>query len=155
MHSVERKNRLVRQAEAGYTLTELLVVMVVLGLIAAAITPQVLGRLDKSKVRAAVLQLDTLGASLDLYKIDVGHYPTKDQGLGSLIRKPGQSATWDGPYVRSARNLIDPWGQEFVYEPSGAGRRYQITSLGSDGEMGGSDDASDLTFPDLDLASQN
>ncbi|MEM7663393.1 MAG: type II secretion system major pseudopilin GspG [Pseudomonadota bacterium] len=137
--------------EAGYTLTELLVVLVILGLIAAAITPQVIGRLDRSKVRAAELQMETLGASLDLFKIDLGRYPTSEEGLQALLSQPAGIDTWYGPYIRSAKNLTDPWGNPIQYRPPSGDAFYRLTSLGSDGSQGGTRDAADLISPNLGL----
>ena len=139
-----------KKRQAGFTLTELLVVMVVLSLIAAAITPQVMGRLDRSKVRAAQLQLQTLGTSLDMYKIDTGHYPTDQEGLQSLIVQPSTATVWDGPYVKTGRSIIDSWGNPIEYTVSGSG--YNLLSYGADGVTGGSKHDTDLTFPDFSLA---
>ena len=136
-------------SEAGYTLTELLVVLVILGFIAAAITPQVIGRLDRSKVRAATLQLESLSASLDLYKIDTGHYPTQAEGLDALLYKPDSADVWDGPYVRGTKNLIDPWGATYSYVPPDDGTTYKLITFGADGVEGGSDLNRDLIVPDL------
>lgn len=137
-------------SEAGYTLTELLVVLVVLGLIAAAITPQVIGRLDRSKVRAAQLQLDSLSASLDLYKIDTGHYPTQEESLDVLLYKPDTAEIWDGPYIRGAKNLIDPWGSTFTYIPPEEGATYKLITFGADGVEGGTGLNQDLIVPNLE-----
>ena len=136
-----------RDTTLGFTLTELLVVMVILSLLAAAITPQVMGRLDKSKVRAARLQMDTLSASLDLYKLDTGRYPSEAEGLAALLEAPAGTDGWDGPYVRSNRSVIDPWQRPYLYAPDG--RSYQITTLGADGAEGGDGYDTDLSFPDI------
>ena len=136
-------------SEAGYTLTELLVVLVILGFIAAAITPQVIGRLDSSKVKAAKLQLDSLSASLDLYKIDTGKYPGKEDGLDALLYKPDNADVWDGPYVRGLKNLVDPWGANYIYLPPENGETYRLVTLGADGVEGGTDLNQDLFVPDL------
>lgn len=133
----------------GFTLIELLVVMVILSLLVAAITPQVMGRLDKSRVRAARLQMDTLSASLDIYKLDVGHYPSEAEGLGALLEAPAGAENWDGPYVRSARSIIDPWQRPYLYTPDG--RSYRIATLGADGAEGGEGFDTDLSFPDMAL----
>ena len=137
------------KAQAGYTLTELLVVLLILGLIAAAIAPQVMGRLDRSKTRAAALQLETVGASLDLFKIDVGRYPTDEEGLSVLMTRPADAEIWDGPYVRTANNLIDPWGAPIAYKAPGGSGAFQLVSYGSDNASGGDGDAQDLTYPDF------
>lgn len=144
------KIRPARQFEAGYTLTELLVVLVILGILAAAITPRVIGRLDSSKVKAAKVQLDTLSASIDLFYIDTGRYPTQEEGLQVLISAPQNLESWDGPYVRTASNLIDPWGNPYQLKPTSNTRTPLLVSLGSDGAEGGDGDARDLQFPELE-----
>ena len=136
-----------RRSEAGYTLTELLVVLLILGLITAAITPQVIGRLDSSKVKAAKLQADMLAASADLFYVDLGRYPTREEGLQALLVQPEGLEGWQGPYVRGPDNLIDPWSNQFAYEPPGEGLPARVTSYGSDGAKGGDGQAADLTFP--------
>ena len=136
-----------RRHDRGFTLTELLVVMVILSLLAAAITPQVMGRLDRSNVRAAKLQIETLAASLDLFRIDTGRYPTAHEGLAALIGKPAALETWDGPYVRSGTSLSDPWQREFVYE-AGPGSVFRLVSYGADGKEGGSGHDGDIVWPD-------
>lgn len=138
------------QREGGFTLTELLVVMVVLSLIAAAITPQVMGRLDRSKVRAAKLQLETLSTSLDMFKIDTGRYPTTSEGLLALIEQPGTISVWDGPYVRTGNSIIDSWGNQIEYKSTGSS--FTLLSYGADGVTGGSGQDNDLTFPDFTIA---
>ena len=133
--------------DSGFTLTELLVVMVVLSLIAAAITPQVMGRLDRSKVRAAKLQLQTLSTSLDMFKIDTGRYPTKQEGLQALITRPETAPVWDGPYVKTGRSIIDSWERPIEYSVTGSG--YRLRSYGADGVTGGTKYDADLVFPDF------
>lgn len=140
-------NATVRKKEEGFTLTELLVVMVVMSLIAAAITPQVMGRLDRSKVRAANLQLQTLGTSLDMYKIDTGRYPTDREGLQALMLKPDSAEVWDGPYVKTSRSIVDSWDNPFIYKVVGS--RYELTTFGADGVTGGNGYDADLTYPDF------
>ena len=134
--------------QSGFTLTELLVVLVVLGLIAAAITPQIMGRLDKSKVRAARLQMDTLSASIEVFKLDTGRYPSTDEGLSVLIAQPDNLASWDGPYVRSTSSIIDPWNRAYAYRLIEGSRRFEIKSFGADGTEGGEKLDQDLIFPD-------
>jgi len=133
--------------QAGYTITELLVVLVILGLIAAAISPQILGRLDSSKVRAARLQLDVVLSSLDAFFVDVGRYPTEEEGVNALLAAPPNAPGWAGPYARSVRNIVDPWGQVIIYGVDEAGRA-TIRTLGSDKRQGGKDNAADLVAPD-------
>lgn len=137
--------------EAGFTLAELLVVMVVLSLLAAAMAPQIMGRLNKSKIRAAKLQLETVATSVDLFQLDVGRVPTPQEGLKSLIQKPPNLKNWDGPYVRSAQTLIDPWDRPFIYNGNFGNLPYQLTTLGADGSPGGDGENADLSFPNYDI----
>ena len=132
----------------GYTITELLVVLVILGLIAAAITPQIIGRLDSSKVRAARLQLDVVLSSLDAFFVGVERYPTNEEGINALLVAPPNAPGWAGPYARSVRNITDPWGRLLVYRIDEAGKA-SIRTLGSDQKEGGKGSAADLVAPDL------
>jgi general secretion pathway protein G len=136
-----------RDTQSGYTITELLVVLVVLGLIAAAITPQVMGRMDSSKIRAARLQLDTTLSALDSFLIDVGRYPTEEEGLRGLLVEPPGAKGWAGPYVRSNRNLVDPWGQSLLFAIDSEGQA-QVRTLGADGKEGGEGNDGDLVAPE-------
>lgn len=125
-------------SEAGYTLTELLVVIVVLALIAAAVTPQILGRFNTAQTRTAKLQANTLSAALDDFFIDVGRYPTPEEGVDALLSAPPGVGAWNGPYVRSERTLLDPWERKYLIErPETANRPPSIVSLGADGKEGG------------------
>jgi general secretion pathway protein G len=127
-----------RKREAGYTLTEMLVVIVVLSLVAAAITPQILGRFNTAKLRTAQLHADTLAAALDDFYIDVGRYPSAEEGVNALAAAPAGAAGWAGPYVRSARSLVDPWGRSFVISRSAdPNAPPHVVSLGADGAEGG------------------
>ncbi len=124
--------------EAGYTLTELLVVIVVLALIAAAVTPQILGRFNTAKTRTAQLQANTLAAAMDDFFIDVGRYPSPEEGIDALLQAPDGLGSWNGPYVRSAKTLIDPWDRKYlVGAPAAANQPAPIVSLGADGQEGG------------------
>lgn len=133
------------RTDAGYTLTELLVVIVVLALVAAAITPQVLGRFNTAKARTAQLHADTLAAAMDDFFIDVGRYPTPQEGVGALLEEPANAAGWRGPYVRSQKNLTDPWGRVFeVGEPQVATAPPPVLSRGADGAEGGERNDADI-----------
>ena len=135
---MKRKAVEARSSEAGYTLTELLVVIVVLALIAAAVTPQILGRFNTAKTRTAQLHVDTLAAALDDFFIDVGRYPSAEEGIQALLEAPANARGWSGPYVRSARSLVDPWGRQFVISPPSANNLPpNVVSLGADGAEGG------------------
>jgi len=127
-----------RMSEAGYTLTELLVVIVVLALIAAAVTPQILGRFNTAKTRTAQLQANTLAAALDDFFIDVGRYPTSQEGVDALLTAPAGVKSWNGPYVRSGRTLLDPWDRQYLIgQPAARNQPPPVVSLGADGGEGG------------------
>jgi len=128
-----------RDRDGGFTLVELLVVLVILALVMGLVAPRVLGYLSSSRERAAELQIRSLGAALDLYFIDVGRYPSTSQGLSVLVQRPGGEGRWNGPYLQQSTVPADPWGNPYVYEASGPGR-YTIISYGADGQAGGNDD---------------
>lgn len=131
--------------ENGFTLMEMLVVLVVIGLIAAVAIPQVTGLLGSAKSKAAKIQLETLAQSLTFYQLDVGQYPTTDQGLKALWQAPEPVESWGGPYVRRERQLIDPWGRPFAYRAPGETGAYELVSLGADGKEGGNGEDADLS----------
>ncbi|MCF8508648.1 MAG: type II secretion system major pseudopilin GspG [Hyphomonadaceae bacterium] len=125
------------RSDAGYTLTELLVVIVVLALIAAAVTPQILGRFNTAKTRTAQLQANTLAAALDDFFIDNGRYPTTEEGIDALLAAPATLASWNGPYVRSEKTLIDPWNRKYlIAAPTARNQPPPVLSLGEDGAEG-------------------
>ncbi len=127
-----------RVARKGYTLTEMLVVLVIIGLISAIVVPQTLGQMDRAKVRGARLKMESIAAALEMYAADLSRYPTAEEGLDALIDPPEGTADWAGPYVSDRKLLIDPWGEPVVYEPpEAAGEAYVLTSLGSDRKPGG------------------
>lgn len=137
-------NRRHRARERGFTLMEMLVVLVVIGLIAAVAIPQVMRLLESAKHKAARIQLETVSQSLNYYQLDIGGYPTTEQGLKALWQAPGQNEAWNGPYVRQERQLLDPWGHAFIYRSPGQSGDYDLVSLGSDGKEGGTGDDADI-----------
>ncbi len=143
----DRRQRRTRHRDDGYTLTEMLVVLVVIALVAASFTPMVMNRFGSAQVRSAAIQTESLAADLDMFFIDVGRYPNETEGLKALLSQPADAAGWAGPYVRSQRNLIDPWGRDFVYEPASDGFGARVISLGADGARGGEGRAADIVFP--------
>lgn len=130
--------------EDGFTLMEMLVVLVVIGLIAAVAIPQVMRLLGSAKGKATKIQLETLGQSLNYYQLDMGEFPSTEQGLAALWQAPPQKEGWNGPYVRQERQLLDPWGRPFVYRAPGQESAFDLISLGADGKEGGSGDDADL-----------
>lgn len=131
--------------EEGYTLSEMLVVLAILAMLMAVVTPQILGYLDRAKSRAAALQIQGLSTVLDLYYFDVGNYPTTEQGLQVLLEAPEGATIWIGPYVQQSGQLLDPWGQEFRYQGPGAHGPYDLYSYGGDNEEGGNGVDQDVT----------
>ena len=131
--------------ERGFTLMEMLVVLVVIGLIIAVAVPQVMRLLESAKHKAARIQLETLSHSLNYLQLDTGAYPSPEQGLKLLWENDSGAEGWAGPYVREERQLLDPWGRPFVYRLPGEGKRpFELISLGSDGVEGGSGNDADL-----------
>lgn len=130
--------------EEGFTLMELLVVMLVLGLLTSIAVPQVVKYLDRAKTDTARLQIEALSANLDFFKIDVGHYPSEEEGLRALVEKPSDAKKWFGPYIKKASSLIDPWGEAYVYKFPGEHGIFDITSLGADKKEGGENENEDV-----------
>jgi len=130
--------------QPGFTLLELLVVMVIIGLLAAYVGPQYFSQLGKSEVKAAQAQVSALQKALDTYRVDVGHYPTSEQGLAALNTRPQNEPKWSGPYLQKAVPL-DPWGRAYLYKSPGEHGEYDLLSLGKDGQPGGTGEAADIT----------
>lgn len=123
-----------RRDQDGYTLVELLVVLAILGLLATIATTQVLRYFASAKMSTAHAQVESLSSALDLYKLDVGHYPTSQEGLAALKTKPATAENWNGPYVKPATSLNDPWGHPFLYAAPGKHGEFDLSSNGPDGE---------------------
>ncbi|MBL6854240.1 MAG: type II secretion system major pseudopilin GspG [Alphaproteobacteria bacterium] len=126
-----------RRAQEGYTLVELLVVLAILGLLATIATTQVLRYFASAKMSTAHAQVESLSSALDLYKLDVGHYPTSQEGLAALKTKPATAGNWNGPYVKPNTSLDDPWGHPYLYASPGRHGEFDLSSNGPDGEAGG------------------
>ena len=124
-----RKNR-------GFTLLELLVVMVIIGLLVGYVAPMYFKQIGKSEVKVAKAQIEAFGKALDQYRLDTGHYPTTEQGLQALAVKPEDEARWDGPYLKKGVPL-DPWGTPFDYKSPGQHGEYDIISYGRTKAAGG------------------
>ncbi len=128
----------------GFTLLELLVVMVIIGLLAGYVGPKYFSQIGKSEVKAARAQIDALGKALDQFRLDTGHYPTTEAGLNALVARPSNEPKWDGPYLTKALPA-DPWGNAYVYKNPGEHGDYDLLSYGKDGQPGGTGDAADVT----------
>lgn len=134
--------------DAGFTLLELLVVMVIIGLLASYVAPRFFDQVGKSEVKAARAQLDAFDKALGTYRLDVGRYPTTEEGLKALVERPQAEPKWSGPYL--AKSVpADPWGRAYLYRaPGDASHDYELSSLGKDGQRGGSGDAADISIWD-------
>lgn len=132
------------RTQRGFTLLELLVVLVIIGLLAGYVGPQFFKQIGKSETKTAAAQIDGLGKALDQYRLDTGHYPSTEQGLAALWVKPADESRWWGPYLRKAVPK-DPWGREYQYKAPGEHGDYDVYSLGKDGREGGDGEDQDIT----------
>jgi general secretion pathway protein G len=132
------------RVSAGFTLLELLVVMVIIGLLAGFVAPRYFGQIGKSETTTAKAQIDALGKALDQYRLDTGRYPSAELGLKALVDRPADEAKWNGPYLRKDVPL-DPWGKPYLYRvPGDKGIDYDLVSYGKDGQPGGTGEAADI-----------
>jgi len=129
---------------SGFTLLELLVVLVIIGLLAGYVGPKYFSQIGKSEVKAARAQIDALGKALDQFRLDNGYYPSSEQGLAALVQRPPNAAKWDGPYLSKAVPL-DPWGNPYVFVMPGEHGEYDLLSYGKDGSPGGEREAAEIT----------
>lgn len=136
-------NGILQQSSRGFTLLELLVVMVIIGLLVGYVGPMYFKQVGKSEVKTARAQIEAFGKALDQYRLDTGHYPTTEQGLAALNDKPANEKKWDGPYLKKAVPP-DPWGTTYVYKRPGDHGEYDIISYGKDGTAGGSGEDADI-----------
>lgn len=128
----------------GFTLLELLVVMVIIGLLAGYVGPKYFSQIGKSEIKLAKAQIDSLEKSLDQYRLDTGHFPSSEDGLAALVTRPASETKWDGPYLK--KNVpLDPWGNAYVYKIPGEHGEFDLLSYGKDGQMGGEGEAADVT----------
>ncbi|MGH6834428.1 MAG: type II secretion system major pseudopilin GspG [Methylocella sp.] len=123
--------------EDGFTLIEILVVITIIGLLMSLVGPRVLTALAESKVKAATIQVESFSSSLDLFYLDMGHYPSTSEGLTALVQRPAGETGWNGPYLKSAYVPPDPWGHPYIYHSPSEHGPYEIVSLGSTGREGG------------------
>ena len=131
-------------ASCGFTLLELLVVIVIIGMLAGLVAPRYFDQVSKSNTKIARAQIDSLEKALDQYRLDVGLYPTTEQGLDALNSKPQNLERWSGPYLKKAVPL-DPWGAKYIYKSPGDHGDYDLLSYGFDGQPGGTGEAADVT----------
>lgn len=128
--------RAFRSGSPGFTLIEMLVVLVIIGLIMGLVGPQVLNYLSDARGKAARLQMEALSSALDLYYLDAGRYPSSSEGLDALVRRPSGIQSWNGPYLKGGKVPLDPWGNRYAYRSPAEQAPYEIISFGADGREG-------------------
>lgn len=136
-------NKTISKKTKGFTLLELLVVMVIIGLLAGYVGPKYFAQIGKSEVKTAKAQLDSLSKALDQYRIDNGHYPSTEHGLAALNSAPSNESKWQGPYLQK-KVPNDPWGKPYQYKMPGEHGDFDLWSFGSDGTSGGEKEAAEV-----------
>ncbi|MFO1307715.1 MAG: type II secretion system major pseudopilin GspG [Burkholderiales bacterium] len=137
-----------RMPQRGMTLIEILVVLVLIGIVLGIVGGNFIGRGEKAKADAAKIEIGQIGQALDLYKLEIGRYPSSSEGLQALVTAPAGVANWNGPYWKKAQIPKDPWGNEYRYTSPGQKGAYDIVSLGADGKEGGEGTNKDITSAD-------
>jgi len=140
MKPTDRKSR----GDAGFTLLEMLVVLAIMALLAAIVAPQVLKYLGSSRTQTAKVQIQNITAALELYRLDVGRYPTQQEGLVALVNPTPTAPNWNGPYLKKESALRDPWGNPYLYQIPGQHGEVDVYSLGQDKAPGGTGEAQDV-----------
>jgi len=136
-----------RQKSGGFTLIEIMIVMVIIAMLAALVGPRVMGALSSAKIKATKIQIETLSATVEAFQLDTGRFPTQAEGLQVLVENPEKAPikSWRGPYLKKNKVPADEWGNAFIYEiPSRHKMPFDIHSLGADGKPGGTGDDADL-----------
>jgi general secretion pathway protein G len=141
---VGKGDRRARPNEAGVTIPEVLVVLTIMGLLASVAVPPVMRYLGKARSDAARIQIETLTTNMELFRLDVGRYPSSGEGLQALFARPSGIDGWNGPYVRRAASLLDPWGVPYQYRQPGERAEFEIFTLGADKAPGGTGENQDI-----------
>lgn len=143
-HHITPRIRHIQRRSAGFTLIELLVVLAIIGLLAGLVGPQVIKHLGESKTKTAKLQIEELSSALDMYRLDVGRYPSSEEGLVALIEQPASAGYWNGPYLRKKKMPTDPWNTPYHYVVPGQHGKFDIYSYGADNTEGGDGENQDV-----------
>jgi general secretion pathway protein G len=143
--SIEGKTKMqTKQHQSGFTLLEIMAVIIIIGILGAVILPNVVGQGEKAKASAAKTDLAQLSTELDLFKLEIGRHPTSQEGLDALLKNPGGITNWSGPYSKK-KEMKDPWNNDYKYtSPGPNGQPYEIKSLGADGKEGGDGPNADI-----------
>lgn len=139
----ERMERKTKQQERGFTLIEIMVVVIIIGLLAALVGPRLFGKVSTAKLKATKAQIELFGTALDTFRLDVGRYPTTEEGLKALREKPAGAENWQGPYLPK-EIPVDPWNKPYVYKSPGEHGDYDLMSYGLDGAEGGEGENQDI-----------
>ncbi len=140
----DKKKKRYLGSQRGFTLIELMVVMIILGLLAALVVPKMFGRVGQAKQKATSVQIELLGTALDSFRLDVGRYPSTSEGLEALITMPSGVEEWNGPYLKKQQIPLDPWRNSYRYESPGNHGDYDLYSYGRDGTAGGEGEDTDI-----------
>ncbi|MCP4155468.1 MAG: type II secretion system major pseudopilin GspG [bacterium] len=133
-----------RKREKGFTLIEIIIVVIIMSLIATLIVPRLFKKVEKSKQKIAKTQIIMLENAIKMFKLDTGRYPSKKEGLTAMLEKPAKVSNWDGPYLEKGLPK-DPWGKDYIYDFPGKNYTFEITSFGADGQKGGEGENEDIT----------
>jgi general secretion pathway protein G len=139
-----KERNMIRRAR-GFTLLELVIVLIILGTIMAFLAPRIFGNVEKANQQLAKAKMEQLSGQLEIMRLEVGRYPTTQEGLRALLEKPAGMDRWSGPYIKDPNTLKDPWGNDFKYAAPGATKPFDLVSLGADGREGGEGENRDLT----------
>ena len=137
------KNEKRRRGQQGFTLIEIMIVIIIIGLMAALVGPKLFGKLTTAKLKATKAQIELFGTALDAFRLDVGRYPSTEEGLNGLRTKPSGVTNWQGPYLPK-EIPVDPWGKAYVYRSPGEHGAYDLISYGLDGVEGGEGENQDI-----------
>lgn len=139
------KERKLHRRARGFSLLELVIVLIILGTIMAFLAPRIFGNVERANQQLARAKMEQLSGQLEIMRLEVGRYPNSQEGLRALLEKPAGMDRWNGPYIKDPTTLKDPWGNDFKYTAPGASKPFDLVSLGADGREGGEGENRDLT----------